>query len=839
MNKHTFVSLYLVSFLFIAIAPLMAQQAQLAGIISNRYESLEGVDIALDGTTVRAKTEADGSFEISAPAGTYTLRATRDGYVPLEQTVTLDPARPLQKILTMESRFDATLNPEVVTATRSSEYVFDAPATVYVITDEQIATRGYVHLQDILEDIPEVEIQRNSNEEFRDFISMRGISGNEKFMILLDGVQISVPTGEPTYVGRNYSVLSAKRVEVILGPASALYGVDAFAGVINIVTQDGSSSENSASAQANYGRFNTLELGGNLNLASKNALTFSATGYRYTSDEVNYPKFYPEEFSWYNNQYLPYGNVLSPFALTDTFQAPAVANRSFTLPSEAHFAHARLSWRTLEAGVTQHYTQQSSSYGVYPQFTLYNEDAIYGSTLTNSYLRHTARGGEKKKWELSSLGWYSAFRALPNQAFINNYSGFKAGYKYQESNTFRLQEVFTLNLAPTLNVAVGLQADHFEAIAKTADLAVPFQQGVPAEEQGLYYIGTNVTDKNGNSLQIPMQFFRPTYNNYAAYGQVRWSDKKEIAAVTAGLRMDYNTSYGPRINPRVGLVLTPIVSNHERLKIKAMYGEAFLAPSPWKAESHFGSFSPQTDSAGEIIGLTAGFWHLPNYELEPEKLRSAEISLISKVGQGLLLSLNGYYVQINNLITQFGFNDPATGPYPGNIFNGVKVGYIEMTVNQGTQVAYGTTLRANYVHDFGLWTFETYGSYTFANGRIYTTDTSSIDQPFTAHHTIKAGLSLSNRRFSISPRVVARTRTFGNGSNVYNEVYESPAFAVVNLHTQYRMPFNQGKQWIAVYLRINNLLDSRYYNVFFGGSTGFGAIPQDPFRWNLGLKIDL
>lgn len=839
-----FVSIQLpLACLFLCNAPLHAQQlAQLAGIISNRQGSVEGVDIQLIGTDKRAKTEADGSFELAAAPGTYTLKATLDGYLPLEQTVTLDVARPVQKVLVMESRFDATLNPEVVTATRSSEYAIDAPATVYVITADQIAMRGYTHLQDVLEDIPEVEIQRNASEEFRDFMSLRGIFGNEKFMILLDGVQISVPTGEPTYVGRNYSVLNAKRVEVILGPASALYGVDAFAGIINIITRDGAELSG-ANGRISYGRFGTVEGGGSAGFALKNAWKFSVTGQGYTSQEANFPALYPNDFSWYNQYLLPNGLVLNPFPDSlnnrDTLTLAPGIDRTFALPSEAYFLNARASFRSLEVGVTRHYTRHSSSYGAMPNFTLYNKDAIYGTALTNVYARHALQGGKKVGWELSSLGWYSAFRAIPGSNFINNYSGFTSGYKYQESNTFRLQELFTLTFSKQFNLAVGGQIDRFEALAKTADLPSPYQFGTNAEDQGQYYPGTNIKASDGRSLLIPMQYFRPRYSNYGIYSQVRWADKQQVAEVTAGLRMDYNTRYGAIFNPRMGLVVTPLSGKRENLKLKAMYGEAFLAPSPWKAESHFGSFSPDVNAAGDTVGLTAGFWHLPNPNLEPEKLRTGEFSVIGKLGKGLLLSVNGYYNEVRNLITQFGSYNPADSLYPGNVFQGVTVGYIEMTVNQGTQTTYGATFRANYVRDFGIWTVDAFGSYSFTDGNIESDAMHRIDLPFIAHHTIKGGISLTDRRFSISPRVLYRSHTKGNGTNTFGQTFESPGFWVVNLHTQYSFLLGKGNQKLTVFARINNLLDNRYYNVFFGGPTGLASVPQDPLRWNIGLMVDL
>ena len=81
------------------------------------------------------------------------------------------------------------LNIGIVSASKKTQSVSDAPATAYVITRDQIITRGYYNLSELLEDIPEFEVQRNSNAEYRNIFSVRGVSGNEKFLILLTADQ--------------------------------------------------------------------------------------------------------------------------------------------------------------------------------------------------------------------------------------------------------------------------------------------------------------------------------------------------------------------------------------------------------------------------------------------------------------------------------------------------------------------------------------------------------------------------------------------------------------------------------------------------------------------------
>src|SRR5688572_23688401 len=106
-----------------------------------------------------------------------------------------------------------------------------------VITEEQIQIRGYRSLLDVLMDMPDIKIDDKVYSLSRNRITMRGIEGQEKLIIMLDGVRISSPTNESLPIMENYPVHLAKQIEIIYGPASALYGADAFTGIINIITK--------------------------------------------------------------------------------------------------------------------------------------------------------------------------------------------------------------------------------------------------------------------------------------------------------------------------------------------------------------------------------------------------------------------------------------------------------------------------------------------------------------------------------------------------------------------------------------------------------------------------
>src|SRR5687768_10186532 len=71
----------------------------------------------------------------------------------------------------LEVSLEDLLNVGMISASKKKQSIQDAPATGYVVTQEVIKQRGYLHLTDLLEDIPEVEIQYNSNPQFRNLVT--------------------------------------------------------------------------------------------------------------------------------------------------------------------------------------------------------------------------------------------------------------------------------------------------------------------------------------------------------------------------------------------------------------------------------------------------------------------------------------------------------------------------------------------------------------------------------------------------------------------------------------------------------------------------------------------
>lgn len=122
----------------------------------------------------------------------------------------------------------------VVTATKTEAEIEDVPATVEVITKEEIKAKGAEKLRDIIGLAISVYKQGFMARE-DSAVSIRGFKP-EQTLILIDGRRI---TGEVSlaYEIDRITLENVERIEIVRGPASALYGTDALGGVINIITK--------------------------------------------------------------------------------------------------------------------------------------------------------------------------------------------------------------------------------------------------------------------------------------------------------------------------------------------------------------------------------------------------------------------------------------------------------------------------------------------------------------------------------------------------------------------------------------------------------------------------
>ena len=132
-------------------------------------------------------------------------------------------------------------NIEVTSVSRRPERLQDAPASVFVITAEDIRRSGVRSLTEALNLAPNLQVARSSNATY--FISARGMNGTSnspanKLLVMIDGRSVYSPLFSGTFWDEPDVMLEdVERIEVISGPGGTLWGVNAVNGVINVTTR--------------------------------------------------------------------------------------------------------------------------------------------------------------------------------------------------------------------------------------------------------------------------------------------------------------------------------------------------------------------------------------------------------------------------------------------------------------------------------------------------------------------------------------------------------------------------------------------------------------------------
>ncbi len=133
-------------------------------------------------------------------------------------------------------RYDEQL---VSIASRYEQTVRKAPSIVSLITADEIRQNGYRTVSEALRTIPGIYLW--TSPEGRDLVAIRGVISpdNNKLLVLVDGVPFYDGLYTTSFTGDPLPISAIRRIEVIKGPGSAIYGTNAFTGVVNLVTWRG------------------------------------------------------------------------------------------------------------------------------------------------------------------------------------------------------------------------------------------------------------------------------------------------------------------------------------------------------------------------------------------------------------------------------------------------------------------------------------------------------------------------------------------------------------------------------------------------------------------------
>ena len=529
----------------------------------------------------------------------------------------------VDKLLSLS--LEELMNVKVVTASGYLQTISEAPSTITVITAKEIEERGYEQLEDALRNIPGIDMI-HINGYAPTLIYFRGMYGAENLraLLLIDGIAENNILGTNDFAGPAYSLHNTERIEIIWGPVSALYGANAFGGVINIISKKGKDI-NGLHAEQAFGTFNTssekISIGGkqkDLEFAFAGSL-YSTNGPIFTNRDPNYSA------SYVNKAYSFNGSISYEKDNSKT----TVGYRVYRTP---------MGWGTYANSPTTFLGLPAQGSGNSGIIGLLQSD-INGKKpgLDDSYLRtffieQTIKANDKLNL-LARFVYRETGTAEDSYAYVT-IDGTRLIYTGVASYSNRVYGEINGNWSPSKNqhISAGIDfyQDNVEAGSRRSTL----------DTNTIYLSDGRDTLLNIHSTYLPRLF--DIRNNFGSYGQyVLNTSLFKKTTFTGGLRYDYNSYFKSAVSPR----LTAVIAPDEKFSFKLQYGTAFRAPTNLE------------------IYQTPG----PNFKLQKEKVTTYEINGIFTPSVNVLLQLNAFRNELRDVIVLGNLSGLTTDKNPGLI----------------------------------------------------------------------------------------------------------------------------------------------------------------------------
>lgn len=570
--------------------------------------------------------------------------------------------------------------PEVTTATLTSKSTIKAPSSMSVFTSEDIKSMGTRTLMELLEKVPGMIARLKHTGGLG--IGLRGIqtySSCDKYKMLVNGHAINAPLYSDFSDSYDMSLENVKQVEIVRGPGSALYGTNAFAGIINVITYKPMDVQG-IKVDGKYGSYDTVF--GDLSLAKvfANESQFSVNVNRQQSKgadlKVERDGLYGTPFSLastrgmdedydrtqYSAEYIykDFSFYASYMDLSIPYPVPIVG----VMTQEG--GNKEMDYGYMEANYNFHISDQTSlkttlSFDSY-KHEEYTQEFPYGFTLG----RDINGDGLIEAWPTGAYASYGhksrnydAKVILDTKLFDNNELLVGAFYEYSE-----LYDSYMItNIHPVYAVSLG-----------------------------------RMTDISAYSNWIQNQP-DPDRDIYGLFFQDEWNMTEEWYMVLGG-RYDEYSDFGSTFNPRCGLVWD---FNQKGGVAKLLYGTAFKAPN----------FSQLYISNNTVA--------VGNEDLDPETIESVELALNYIFAEKLDTGVSLYYLKAEDLI-----DISTTRDY-------TRPGYPRVYVNHGEQEVKGVELNFKYAF---LKNTNIYGSYCFSDAQD---ELLNEDVPLTPDHFVTLG----------------------------------------------------------------------------------------------------
>ncbi|RMF14464.1 MAG: TonB-dependent receptor [Candidatus Dadabacteria bacterium] len=526
----------------------------------------------------------------------------------------------------------ALLDAPVESASGQRELISEAPAVIEVITADQIRAWGSSDLYEVLSHIAGIE---NIEDHWgRTLTNIRGSHAalfNNKILLLVDRYPV-YEVGNMSSMLEEIPVSAIDRVEVIRGPAGVLYGTNAYAGVVHVITED--PKETSGSLSIGGGRMLSPEGAldddpWDLEFRTRAAHTWDSGTLRLDVQGRKLPEWTAEAVDAVIGSTAP-GQHADDAFLRDERRLSGLGRVT------QHFGDHSL---RLLGG---YFIQKKYKWGFLP------------------WVEIESRPSEMQDWYADARWQWTA----SPQSVVRASIGYQHNDQYNEAGT--IPALASLGLTEeavvtvdTNRLSLSLGADH-----TLADGDLTLQEGLDLAIH--FFEDYAMTFRPSGQLApgVPQLNFGANNYDLNAFVQAGWKPVERLSLLI-GVRgnlfvpgqIDRNLPKpDPRFtpNPRASIV----ARLHDTLTAKLLYGRAFRVPSV---------FNMFVAAAGAIFGD-------PN--LKAETVDTAELAFDYKPLEHLSLRLNGY-VNVSN-------NDIVFAPHPNGI--GVKYVNAEGTIARGVEL---------------------------------------------------------------------------------------------------------------------------------------------------------
>jgi iron complex outermembrane receptor protein len=540
---------------------------------------------------------------------------------------------------------ESLLDQLVITASKKAQTIAEAPAVISVITARQIRDAGYRTVAEALEQIPGLIVD---SDHVLFNVGVRGImgglrNGSRHIKLLIDGQPVGFRPDATNFLGSELIPIDAiARIEVVRGPGSALYGRNAFLGIINVVTKRGTEGgENSA--RAGIGMIKEgASAGGEVLLVNRvKNLSFTLAGSfaRFDRSGLGVPADSPfyTDFAGRSSQ----SDTALPFSifagLAYDFGRGGITRLQGGLQNLDAYGEF-LDYGALTHGTRIHlrnwYAQLAHSLTI-GRFGATLFAGYQGGGPASDHLIQPAVSGQASSQQIKwQLGQHAVDLGLEGTVSLFSNSSILAGFEYSHDSERMRQNIF---VSPALN----------------AELAGPDPGSRSFRELGAY-------------LQIL----------FGELGPVQLS---------GNLRYDWHNIYGSNFNYRAVAIYRPI----PEISIKALSGSSYRPATPEQLYA-----TPVRP--GDVIGALMSS---PQVDLRAQTATSHELSL-SYTRAFFGAELNGYYTSVKDRIEYLLVDgnlqpnnsaDSQTGGFEASLSGGVDRIFKRLNVRGTASVAYQHT----------------------------------------------------------------------------------------------------------------------------------------------------